>query len=407
MIRKIANLDNHHLRIFFANTDQLSFLIKLYIDFNIFFPAQVVYMLRDYFFLRFEFYYNSFSYFVSLIVSVWRISDLSFKNIDEFIFFKYVLYNDPKLYSLSKVHNLLAPKMNPKFPLRFIFLLLQHTLQDYRIWFKHGIYRFRFQKFFKITTEYNIVFREYHSKYRDELFFEKIFESPFRLTKIIQTAENIIINTGIIYNNKFDTFLLLKKRSLNYLKQSIFLIFIKIRNFLNLLFQTFIPLIGVFFLYEWQLKFLFFISLLIRTKSLIDSIFLYKQKYVSGMREPRLLLVEKKLKRWLSWETFLLFRFIVHESSSRNFQRRYKKVKKIVKIIINYRFIKKTVIWNFKIFKRMFNFFFWFYFTLHLIDCVDYFIEFHFITEERVFFLIYEYLKRKYKEIYDFFFTFY
>ena len=55
----------------------------------------------------------------------------------------------------------------------------------------------------------------------------------------------------------------------------------------------------------------------------------------------------------------------------------------------------------------MFNFFFWFYFTLHLIDCVDYFIEFHFITEERVFFLIYEYLKRKYKEIYDFFFTFY
>ena len=61
MIRKITNLDNHHLRDFFTNPEKLCFLIQLMYNYNFFFPAKVIYMLRDFFILRFEFYYNSFS----------------------------------------------------------------------------------------------------------------------------------------------------------------------------------------------------------------------------------------------------------------------------------------------------------------------------------------------------------
>ena len=307
MIRKITNLDNHHLRDFFTNPEKLCFLIQLMYNYNFFFPAKVIYMLRDFFILRFEFYYNSFSYFFSLVVSVWRISDLSFKNIDELITFKHVGYKRDKLYFLSPFYyNIPAPKFNTRFPSRFIFLLLQHTVHDYRVWFKHGIYRFRLQKFFKITTEYNIVFKEYHSKFRDELHFENKYK-PY-LFKL----------TNMVYKHKLNDFSLLKKKSLIYLEHKKLMSFIKIRNFFNitLLFMPFMlpfPFISSFCFSERQLKFLFFILLIIKTRSLVDSIFLSNQLYVSGLRERyecSVHLLQKQLKRWLSWKTFLVFNFI-------------------------------------------------------------------------------------------------
>lgn len=397
MVRKITNLDNHNFKEFITNTDKLYFLIKLMYDRNIFFPAQIVYSLRDYFFLRFEFYYNSFSYFFSLVVSVWRISHLPSTNTDKLIYFKHVWYVEPKFYSLLNLHLIKVPEIKNKTPFRFVFLFLEDTLKDYRVWFSQGLeatYRFKFQKIFNIKTEFNVVFREYHSKYTDELFFENKHKQYFpMLINMIYSVDNLSQ-----FKNKF----------LNYFDQRKYNFFIRLRNSMNNFLQKYLPIIGVFFFSRWQLKLVFFSSLLINTKSLIKSIYFYnKEKYVSGSRDDSVYWNEIQMKLLLSWEVFLLFRFIVNESSNRNFRKRYKRTAKIVNIIRTYRFIKKLVIWNFKIFKRMFNLFFWFFTMLHFILLVDYFIEFHFLTEERVFVLIYEYLQKKYKEIYDFFFTFY
>jgi hypothetical protein len=397
MVRKITNLDNHNFKEFITNTDQLYFLIKLMYDRNVFFPAQIVYSLRDYFFLRFEFYYNSLSYFVSLVISVWRISHFPSMNTDELIYFRHVWYKKSKFYFLLDLHLIKAPKINNKIPFRFIFLLLEHTFKDYRVFFSQGLqatYRFKFQKLFNIKTEFGVVFQEYHSKYKDELFFENKYKPYLPMLK------NML--------HSFDNLVKFKNNFLDYFNQRKFNIFIKFRNFMNNFLQKYLPVIGVFYFYRWQLNLLFFFSLLLNTKSLIKSIHLFnKGKYISGSRESSVYWYEIQTKLLLSWEVFILFRFIVNESSNRNFRRRYRRAAKIVRIIRIYRFIKKLVVWNFKIFKRMFNLFFWFFAMLHFISLVDYFIEYHFLTEERTFVLIYKYLQKKYKEIYDFFFTFY
>jgi len=396
MVRKVTNLDNHNFQEFITNIDKLHFLIKLMYDFNVFFPAKLVYSQRDYFFLRFEFYYNSVIYFLSLVSSVWGISHLPSTNTDELLVFKHVWYKESKYYFLLNLHLIKVPKINSKIPFRFIFLLLEHTLQDYRALFSQGLRgesRFKFQNLFNIKTEFKVVFQEYHSKYKDELFFENKYK-PY----VIRLRE-------ILY--RFDNLSQLKNKIFNYFDQKILNIFIKLRNFINNHLQKYLPVIGVFFLYEWQLNILFFSYLLLKTKNILKTIQFFNEKYISGSREPKVYLFEIKMKQLLSWKTFLLFRFIINESWNRSFRKRYRKAGKFVKIIRTYRFIKKLVVWNFKIFKRMFLLFFWFFATLHFIACVDYFIEFHFITEERVFFLIYDYLQKKYKEIYDFFFTFY
>lgn len=401
MVRKITNIDNHDFQEFITNIDKLHFLIKLMYDFNVFFPAKIVYSLRDYFFLRFEFYYNSFVYFMSLVSSVWGISNLPSTNTDKLIFFKHVRYLESKFYFLSNLYLIKVPKINRKMPFRFIFLLLEHTLKDYRAFFSQGSrvnakinkYKFKFQNLFNIKTEFKVVFQEYHSKYTDELFFEKKYK-PYLLRF-----------KDMIY--ELDNLSQLKKKFYNYLDQRKFNIFIKLRNFINNFLQKYFPIIDVFAFYEWQLNFLFFSFLLKKTKSLAKTIQFFNEKYVSVAREPLVRLFDIQIKFWLSWRTYLVFDSIINESSNRNFRKRYKRAGKIVKIIRTYRFIKKLVVWNFKIFKHMFLLFFWFFAILHLIEFIDYFIEFHFLTEERVFFLIYEYLQRKYKAIYDFFFTFY
>ena len=400
MVRRITNLDNHNLRVFFTNADQLHFLIRLYINYNAFFPAQIVYLLRDCFFLRFEFYYNCFSYFFSLVISVWHISDFTSKNTDELIFFKHVWYLEQNhFYFLNNIYFRKVPKINKKITFRFIFLLLEHSVIDYRALFRKCIHNecmFKFQKLFKIEQEYAVVFREYHSKYRDELFFEHKYR-PY-----LPRLKNMIFN--------FDNLSKLKKPFFNYFEQRKYNAFIDTRNFFNNHIQRFLPLIGVFKFYEWQLKFLYFYLVLIKTKNIIKSIYIfsiYKKKFIYGAREPLVGLFDLKLKNLLFIRNFILFRFIVNESSCRNRKKRHRKIAKFVKIVRVYRCIKKRVVWSFRICKRMFNLFFWFFFTLHLIACIDYFIEFHFLTEERVFILLYEYFEKKYKEIYDFFFTFY
>jgi len=50
MIRKIKNIDNHHLRAFRKNIDEYAFLIKMTYNYNYFFPVNIVYHCRDYFF---------------------------------------------------------------------------------------------------------------------------------------------------------------------------------------------------------------------------------------------------------------------------------------------------------------------------------------------------------------------
>ena len=174
------------------------------------------------------------------------------------------------------------------------------------------------------------------------------------------------------------------------------------------------PAIGVFKFSEKQLTFIYLLSLLLRMDSVVKSYFFYKDKIflskknsIAMSREPLVVLFEVKLKKYLSFKTFLMFRFIINESSDQNIKRRYRKATKILRVIRTYRFIKKLVIWNFKIFKRMFNLLLWWVIMMHFIECLDYFIEFHIFTDERVFILIYGFLKRKYQEVYDFFFTFY
>lgn len=400
MVRKLTNIDNHHFKEFITNIAKLHFLIRLMYDYNVFFPAKIVYSQRDYFFLRFEFYYNIFIYFISLVSAVWgliRHLPAINTNTDKLIFFKHVWYKESKSYFLSNLHLIKVPKINNKIPFRFIFLLLEHTLKDYRALFCYelGLYaehRFKFQNLFNIKTEFKVVFQEYHSKYRDELFFENKYK-PYLLRL-----------RDMIY--RLDNLLQFKNQVLNYLDQRKFNLFIKLRNFINNFLQKYVPIIGVFFFREWQLNILFFFHLLRRTKNLSKARQFFNEKYISGSRDPSVYVFEIKMKQLLSWKTFLLFDFIINESWNRNYRKRYKKAGKIVKIIRTYRFIKKLVVWNFKIFKRMVVLFFWFFAILHFIKFVDFFIEFHFLTEERVFFLISDYLQKKYKEIYDFFFTF-
>jgi len=403
MVRKIKNIDNHHLRKFFKNIDEFAFLIKITYNYNYFFPVNIVYHCRDFFFLRFFFYYNNFVYFVSLISSFWRVSELQHKSIDNFIFLKHIWYKQSKFFCLDNLHFIQQPLINKKIPFRFIFLLLNFTNLDYRTWFAKGLQnkcRFKFQKLFNIYTEFTIVFRDYHSKYKDELYFERKYESYLPLLK-----KKFFM---------FDNLEKFKQSFLDYFKQRKFLIFIKIRNFFNKFLQTFLPAIGVFKFSEKQLTFIYLLSLLLRMNSVVKSYFFYKDKIflskknsIAMSREPLVVLFEVKLKKYLSFKTFLMFRFIINESSDQNIKRRYRKATKILRVIRTYRFIKKLVIWNFKIFKRMFNLLLWWVIMMHFIECLDYFIEFHIFTDERVFILIYGFLKRKYQEVYDFFFTFY
>ena len=76
---------------------------------------------------------------------------------------------------------------------------------DYRALFRkciHNACMFKFQKLFKIEQEYSVVFREYHSKYRDELFFEHKYR-PY-----LPRLKNMIFN--------FDKLSKLKKPFFNY-----------------------------------------------------------------------------------------------------------------------------------------------------------------------------------------------